>query len=212
MTPQKEVNLCLCIFLFFSLQVPTEVEPPHVKQIVPAEPNLNIVYSTWVIADLYVGTDGSVHFPTVLKGEEPFRSSVLSSVSRWTFSPARAATPVESHVTAVFLFRARDIFSLPPPDLSDIPAAGPDRPPIPVSLADPGYLATSIAEGEVVLELEISKSGSIQNVGIVRAILGLTEFTERAVRSWRFAPALRAGLPVPGTVIVTISYLRPAVA
>jgi len=34
-------------------------------------------------------------------------STVLSSVSDWMFEPARTNVAVESHVTAVFLFRPR---------------------------------------------------------------------------------------------------------
>jgi TonB family protein len=181
------------------------------KQIAPIEHNLNIIATTWVIADLDIGSDGHVRFATALKGEEPLRGIVVSNATRWNFLPARMTTPVESHVTAVFLFRPREIFSSPAPDLSGMSVAGLDRPPIPVSLSDPGYPAASIAEGEVVLELRLSETGSIQNVRVVKGIPGLTEFTRQAVRSWRFVPALRKGTPVPGTVIAVISYLRPLV-
>jgi hypothetical protein len=48
-------------------------------------------------------------------------------------------------------------------------------------------------------------------VRLVKGVAGLTEFTEQAVRSWRFDPAVWNGIAVPGTVIAVVSYLRPVV-
>jgi hypothetical protein len=197
--------------LFVLWQAQSSFEPPRLTQFVPVGHNPNIVASTWVIGDLEVGVDGTVKSATPLRGTGPLPGAVLSSVSRWRFTPAAATTPLESHVAAVFLFRPPDIFSSSGPDLAGISVAGLSRSPVPISLSDPGYPATSIAEGEVILELRLSETGIIQNARVVNGVAGLTEFTERAVRSWRFASALWNGMPVPGTVIAVVSYLRPVV-
>jgi Gram-negative bacterial TonB protein C-terminal len=193
-------------------QILAALMPAHLKEISPGQPFFNIIAPTWVIADLDIGLDGRGHFPRILTGGEPLRSSALSRVSGWIFEPARTTIPVESHVTAVFLFRPREIFSALQPDLSAISAEGSDTPPIPISLSDPGYPPTCIAEGEIVLEFLLSETGSIQTTRVVNGIPGLTKFTEEAVRNWKFRPAMRSGQPVPGTVIALISYLRPAVS
>jgi hypothetical protein len=211
MVRQRATTVYFCVIFSGFLKAPAQFEPAHLKETVSVQPVATIIHSSWVIADLDIGQDGRVHLPTVLKGDETFRSKVLSSVSLWTFSPAQLNGPVESHVTGVFLFRSRDMFGAAPPDLSGIQAEASDSGPIPVSVTDPGHLATSVAEGEVVLDLRISESGSIQDVRTVKGILGLTEFTNQAVRSWKFATALMSGKAVAGTVIVTISYMRPAV-
>ena len=176
------------LFVFF--QVLAAFTPAHLKEIAPVQPTFNVITPTWVIADLDVGLDGRVHLPTVLKGEEPLRNTTLSSVNGWIFEPARNSVPVDSHVTAVFLFRPREIFSAQPPDLSNMPASeGTDLPPIPISLSDPGYPPTVIAEGEVVLELLVSETGSIPVVRVIKGIPGLTKFTEEIVRRWKFRSA-----------------------
>jgi len=203
--------LWLLNFFFVLWQLQTMFEPPRLTQLLPVGHNPNTVASTWVIGDLDVGVDGSVKSATALKGDSPLPGTVLSSVSRWRFAPANATAPVESRVATVFLFRSRDIFPYSGPDLAGISVAGLTRPPVPISLSDPGYPATSIAEGEVILELRLSETGAIQNVRVVSGVPGLTEFTERAVRTWRFAGSLWNGMPVPGTVVAVVSYLRPAV-
>src|SRR5437867_8572630 len=170
--PEHRLHLLLrrCIvttgnlIFFLLLQIPAAFIPAHLKEITPVQPNFNVVAPTWVIADFDIGLDGRVHLPRVLKGGEPLSSTVLSSVSGWIFEPARTAVPVGSRVSAVFLFRPRDIFPAPPPDLSDlsdISAVGTDTAPVPISLSDPGYPPAAIAEGEVVLELQLSETGSI---------------------------------------------------
>jgi hypothetical protein len=189
-----------------------EFDPAHVQLAPPVETNLNIVSSTWVIADIGVTVEGRVQFPKILKGADPLAKDVLWNVSRWVFKPARSVSEVSSHVAGVFLFRGREMYSSPPPNLTDIRLSGPDRPPVPIYLTDPGYLPNSIAEGEVLLEVRLTESGSIANMYAITLIPGLTEFTQAAVSSWKFAPAYVGGQPVPGTVVVCVSYLRPVLA
>jgi eukaryotic-like serine/threonine-protein kinase len=202
--------LRLFTVLLVLLHMQTVFEPPQLRSVGPVAQYPNIIASTWVLGDLEITTDGTVKSATTRTGNS-LPGTVLATVSRWGFIPASATTPVESHVTSIFLFRARDIFSSPAPDLSGVSIAGLSRPPIPINLSDPGYMATSTAEGQVILELRLSDTGAIQDVRVVQGIAGFNEFTERAVRSWRFVPALWNGTPVPGTVIVVVSYLRPAV-
>ena len=201
----------LLTLLFLLFRVPVDLEPPHLTRTTPVELSLNVVASTWVVADLEIGIAGRITSVTGLRGGEPLLGSALSSVSHWEFTPSRAPAPVESHVTAIFLFRPRQIFSGSSLDLSALSFPSPDRPPIPLGLSDPGYMANSIAEGWVILEVQVSGAGSVQSVRMVRGVPGLTEFTQQAVRNWRFAPATLNGVPVPGTAIVAISYLRPVI-
>jgi hypothetical protein len=203
--------VALLTFLFLLFRVPVDLEPPHLTRAAPVGLNLNVVASTWVVADLGIGVDGSVTSITGVRGGEPLLGSALSSASRWEFTPSRTPGPAASHVTAIFLFRPRGIFSGSSLDLSALSFPNPNRPPIPVGLADPGYMPNSIAEGWVILEVQVSSAGSIQNVRTVQGVPGLTEFTQQAVRNSRFAPATLNGVPVPGTAIVAISYLRPVI-
>lgn len=194
------------------LKIPASFTPAHLQKVVPLQPPSNVIAPVWVIADLGIGVDGRVYLSRVLKGGEPLSGSALTNVNGWIFEPARIVAPVESHVTAIFLFRPRDIFSFPPPDLSRISLEGADAPPIPISLSDPGYPATLVAEGEVVLELKVSETGSVLAIETIKRIAGLERLTEETVRSWKFKPAMHSGEPTAGTAVVVITYLRPAVS
>jgi outer membrane biosynthesis protein TonB len=185
----------------------TEFDPPRLERAAPLAHSPNIIATSWVIMDLDIDRDGKVGVRNS-EGPNPFRDMALTSVRQWTFAPARTKEPVESRVTAVFLFRPRDLFSGTAPQLPKPSRSDADRPPRALRLSDPGYPKTSVGEGTVVLELRISPVGNVENVRVVTGIAGLTEPTAKVVRPWGFAPALRKGTAVPGTVVAVVSYLR----
>jgi periplasmic protein TonB len=61
--------------------------------------------------------------------------------------------------------------------------------------------------GEVVMEIVITRDGSVGDVKILRRLgAGLDERAEQAVHQWRFAPATRKGLPVDVIVEVAVEF------
>jgi len=194
--------------LILSLFQTPNFNPPRLERGAPLAHSLNIIRSSWVIMDLEIDPEGKVAVRSS-KGVNPFRDMALTSVRQWTFAPARTKEPVESRVTAVFLFRPRDLFAGAAPQIPKSSGSDPDRPPLPLKVSDPGYPRASIGEGAVMLELRIAQTGSLENVRVVTGVGGLTEPTEKVARTWGFEPALRKGAAVPGTVIAVVSYLRP---
>ena len=94
------------------------------------------------------------------------------------------------------------------------PALGAVTPP---SLADsirnpdPEYPAASQARGEqgvVTVLLRIAASGSVEEVEVIRGsgYPVLDEAAKHAVRRWRFRPATRDGLAIPGTIRTAIHF------
>jgi hypothetical protein len=194
--------------LFFTLFQTVGFEPPRLQRSAPVADSLNIVASSWVTMDLEIDREGKTTV-RALEGPKPFRDMALGSVRQWAFTPARTEEPVESRAFVVFLFRPRDLFPGAGPQLPKPSSSHPDRPPLPLRLSDPGYPTTSVGEGAVVLELGVGQTGTIESVRGVTTVAGLTAFTEKVVRTWRFEPAMRKGKAVPGTVIAVVSYLRP---
>jgi TonB family protein len=62
-------------------------------------------------------------------------------------------------------------------------------------------------EGEVVLEIIVTRNGTVGDVKILRRLgAGLDERATQAVRQWRFAPATRKGTPVDVVVEVSVEF------
>src|SRR5262245_34578944 len=88
--------------------------PPRLELSAPFQAPLNTVASSWVVLDVGTGLEGTIQSIAILQGANPFVNIAVSSVRQWTFSPASTFQPMESHVTVVFLFRPRDLFSSSP--------------------------------------------------------------------------------------------------
>jgi Gram-negative bacterial TonB protein C-terminal len=163
----------------------------------------------WVVLDLETNRQGGVQSVQVLQGASPFLEIVLSNLRRWEFTPAEISGTQESHVTVIFVFRPRDIYSGPPVLLSHLYRRNSDSGPFPVQLSDPGYPVNSVGEGLTILDMQLTESGSIGDVRIVRDTPGLARHTENVVRTWKFLPAMRNRAVSNGSVIVVAWYLRP---
>lgn len=62
-------------------------------------------------------------------------------------------------------------------------------------------------EGEVVMEIVVTRNGSVGDVRILKRLgAGLDERATQAVRQWRFAPATRKGSPVDVLVEVAVEF------
>lgn len=79
-----------------------------------------------------------------------------------------------------------------------------------ISRVDPEFTQCARDEkftGTTVVSLEVDKMGAIRDVQIVQPIgCGLDDAAVRAVRQWRFAPAMHKGEPVASLVEAEVSY------
>jgi hypothetical protein len=183
--------------------------PPQLRQAAVLEYPFTTTGTQWVVLDLELNRGGDVQSAQVLQGASPFLEIVLSSVNQWQFTTATTQHPTKSHVTAVFMFRPRDLFSAPPLAVSQIYLRSADSAALPIQLSDPGYPTNSVGEGLTILEMQVSDSGNTDAVRVIRDTPGLAAHTERVARTWRFQPAKRSGAATTGTVIVVAWYLRP---
>ncbi len=77
---------------------------------------------------------------------------------------------------------------------------------------EPEYPAQALAkrlEGAVVLQVWVTKEGSVQDVKLIRGNFGLGRAAVDAVRQWRFKPYGPNGKPVDFQTIVTVSFKYP---
>ena len=63
--------------------------------------------------------------------------------------------------------------------------------------------------GVVVFELDITASGRVDWIRIVRDVPATADFAKDVVMQWDFTPAVVNGSPVNSRMIVAISFLFP---
>jgi TonB family protein len=82
--------------------------------------------------------------------------------------------------------------------------------PIPIYKPEPAYSEEARKakfQGTVVLWIVVDAQGNVTDPKVVRPLgLGLDEKALETVRTWKFKPALRNGVPVPVRVIVEVSF------
>lgn len=180
------MSLLLAAFLL-QLQI---ASPPAVPQ--------QAVSSGLVVLQGTVTKRGQVSNIQVLQGSPPFIQPSLEAFQGWLFKPGSSPKPV----TATFLYRARTIVPNAPYRLSlQSPCCA-----IPRDIVDPGYPVNSVAEGAVMMQVQITKQGIVKHIDVVRPEPSLTETAVNAVRQWKFSTSK------PESTIVVISFLRPVLS
>jgi hypothetical protein len=198
-------GLLALAFLFLFDQLPATV---HLSTGPPPRVPSKTVETGLVILSSSVDSKGNPTEPEVAQGSAPFVGPAIDAVRQWGFETNSVKNPLP--ITVAMLFRARTPlpdhpfrFDRPAPLLMD-------SPPQPTIIIDPGYPMDSIAEGCVILQLQIDSSGRVQKTDVIQNIPSLTSIATRAVSQWRFLPARQDGKAVPGTAIAVISFLKPS--
>lgn len=75
-----------------------------------------------------------------------------------------------------------------------------------VSPTEAAYPISSVGNGTLVLRVTIGASGKLENIKVIYGIPSLTQGAERAVREWKYEPAMLAGKPVTSSVIAAFTF------
>lgn len=86
----------------------------------------------------------------------------------------------------------------------------PIQAPVAVARVEPIYpeaYRRARVSGLVILEVAVSETGAVENVGVIKSVApGLDMAAVAAVREWKFQPATRDGKPVPSLFNLTINF------
>lgn len=102
----------------------------------------------------------------------------------------------------------------PAPTASGPPEQTASREPRPVSAPSPEYPRSALRaglSGEVLLRIEVGADGRPDGISVLSSSRhrALDQAAIRAVRRWRFEPAMRDGVAVPGSVQQAIRFEPP---
>jgi outer membrane biosynthesis protein TonB len=213
----------LSIILAMLLQQPAAagiVPAKLAKAVAPLSPP-NMVAGTCVLADVPVNRQGRVGTIKILRGlGPPFNDSATTAIKQWEFTGAISGSNgdrVASRVGVFTVFRPASFgnqgmggpeFGYKEPERN---AVGTTHPPYPRTFKDPEYPMTATSTGVVILELTINKIGMPSNIRTIQEVTALTDVARNAISSWIFMPAFESGKPVDGTLIVAMSFVRPAI-
>jgi hypothetical protein len=188
-------------------------EPARLKSGSAELPPLRTRAAGLVYVELTVDSHGAVSDVRTIQDVAPLTETVRGSVSQWRFAPAREdRQAVESHVLVAGMFRPPALL-FPLPEKAKSPDAQPSSAiPFPTGVAVPPYPATGFGQAVVVVEVDVSATGSVESA---KALAPPTPFCDVAVAAalkWTFRPARRAGRDVPGRVYVLFGFRLPVMS
>ena len=144
-----------------------------------------------------------------------------ATVRAWKFEPARRdGVPVAAKMLVKVTFkRVANGHLYTTPDFVKLPAisGGVSSAPRPIYRPVPGYTSAAREagiEGAVALSIAIDDRGNVTEVRQTSPPLGagLDEIAATTVRTWKYEPARRDGVPVAVKMLVEITFKRPAAA
>src|SRR5207253_527721 len=167
-----------------------------------------------VLAVAQVNEIGTVTNVRVAQGIMPFTEESVRAISQWHFEPARLdGHAVGSEISVLIMFRPHAFGNagLGGPSFGFTPPQVPkgDHPVLPHFIFDPGWPIQSINAGVVVFELDVTESGTIDWIRIVRSVPATADFAKDVVMQWDFTPAVVNGKPVRSRTLVAISFVPP---
>ncbi len=185
------------------------VEVVHVAE--PHWPPRSVAVGT-VILKVVVTKSGTVGHVKAVHAIPLLTAEVERTVKQWKFKPARLDhRAVESSIIVSFGFSTsftpgrRWTAGFPPTKLSSFS-------PIQIlSTEGAPYPFTSLAAGAapyvcVILRVTVGRSGSVDDIAVIRGTPSLTEAAEQTVRKWTFRPAKLNGSPVSSETIASFTF------
>jgi TonB family protein len=157
-----------------------------------------------VVALLQV-SNGEVRGIQITQADPPFADAVQSALSRWRFRDSETGS-----ILVVVNFRSPRLYATATHTRALQITEAPPGSPYPLRLMEPPYPANSVAEGSVILRLELNEAGEITRTKTLQGLGGLTSAAVATVRKWRFEPARDAkGTPRRGEAYAVCVFRRP---
>jgi TonB family protein len=146
-------------------------------------------------------------------GSSALEPAVIEAIKQWRFAPARKdAFAIPVHATFTFAANHGSGAPASPARPERRIVAGITQPRL-LSSVEPIYsqeAEKANLHGIVVIEATIGTSGVASDFKITQSLgLGLDEAALRAVKQWRYSPALKDGVPVDFVVHIQVSFRLP---
>ena len=165
----------------------------------------NTIGGGTVVALLQLSS-GSVTGVQLLSGGEPFTSASQEALSRWKLNPKSAP----QRLLVVVMFRNPNYYAVGGQSKPKTPAQRDPTFPFPNKIIEPSYLPNAAGAGSVILKVDISAQGRVDDVNAIHEFGLLTETSKEAVRHWQFQPAKDAsGLPVSSQAYAVVVFTSP---
>jgi TonB family protein len=181
------------LFLFGSLIVRGPAYPP------------NAVSSGTIVAELHFHA-GKMERAKILSGSGSFSDSCMSAFAGWH-------SDKDGDELVIVHFHQPNLYSLSDRKEEIAPGKTQEALPYPIYIIQPSYPINALAQGSVVLRMDISIEGNVTDVKTIESVGGLTESSIEAVQKWKFKSSKDAkGRAMPSHAYAVLVYRLPVLS
>ncbi|MGA7855276.1 MAG: energy transducer TonB [Candidatus Acidiferrales bacterium] len=191
--------------------------PPDITSATDVAYPINTLAAGLVSLEVNLTAAGQVENLKVVRDIPGLTARAISAVTSWTFTPAKLdGQAVESSINVHVVFNPgtpqNQNLQLTPG--APVPQPNPPGylPPTLSQISDATYPPNSIAQGAVVLDLRIDKSGQIKKITTIRAIPSLTVAAIAAAKTWSVNPAKLNDNAEPAHVALAFVFRSPTIS
>jgi outer membrane biosynthesis protein TonB len=178
---------------------------------------INVVAAGLVSLEVNLTAAGQVENIKVVRDIPGLTSRAISAVTSWSFAAAKldgqaVASSINVHVVFNPGAPQNQNLQLTPGAPVQQPNPPGYLPPTLSQISYATYPPNSIAQGAVVLDLRIEKSGEIKKITPIRAIPSLTAAATAAAKTWSTNPAKLNDKPADANLVVAFVFRSPTIS
>jgi TonB family protein len=158
--------------------------------------------------DVRVDEKGAVTAADMVQDAAPYGAILGEALGKWSFEPAREeGTAVVSRVLVLGFFRPPALTFAAPENPRYKGVTAPPELPWPTSVVVPPYPANAVGSGKVILEAEVSSSGTVTSARVVSSTGPFDSASVASLQQWKFKPASRGNRDVASRAFFVFSFV-----
>lgn len=221
--PQNFTRVLAVVLLFYAAATQTKISatshfvPPNITSATDIAYPINNIASGLVSLQVGLTAAGQVENVLAVRDIPGLTTRAISAVTSWNFTAAKLdGQAIESTINVHVVFNpgSPQIQNLQLTPGAAVPQPNPPGylPPTLSQISYATYPPASIAQGAVVLDLRIDKSGQIKKITTIRGIPSLTEAAIAAAKTWSVNPAKLNDNAEPAHVALAFVFRSPTVS
>ena len=220
---QNFTRVLAAVLLFYAATTETKISatshfvPPDITSATDIAYPINNIASGLVSLQVGLTATGQVENVLAVRDIPGLTARAISAVTSWTFTAGKLdGQAVESTINVHVVFNPgtpqNQNLQLTPG--APVPQPNPPGylPPTLSQISYAVYPPNSIAQGAVVLDLHIDKSGQIKKITTIRAIPSLTAAAISAAKTWSLNPAKLNDKPQDAKLVIAFVFRSPTIS
>lgn len=220
---QNLMRVLAAVLLFYAATTETKISaaphfvPPDITSATDIAYPINNIASGLVSLQVNLTATGQVQNVLVVRDIPGLTARAVSAVTSWTFTAAKLdgqAVASSINVQVVFNPGAPQNQNLQLTPGAPVPQPNPPGylPPTLSQVSYAVYPPNSIAQGAVVLDAQVDKSGQIKKLTPIRAVPSLTQAAIAAAKTWSLNPAKLNDKPQDAKLAIAFVFRSPTIS